>query len=102
MLLKYHGFARFQRRFNLPANTGIVPLIQRRVRFGERLGAEESRMCRERARVGGFDDDVFVSIDERKFADGEISPKDENEVFAIIGQCLDGRVGEGFPTFSAV
>ena len=57
-------------------------------------------MRRKRARMGGFDDGMFFRIDKRKFADGEISPKNENEMVAVVGQFFDSSVRKGFPSFS--
>ena len=67
------------------------------------LAAEESAVCRKRARVRGGENQVTASgRDEYLLFDGETAPEQKDEVFADLRKSLDDRVRELLPTNAGV
>lgn len=62
------------------------------------MRSEKSAICREWARVGGAQDEVFVAIDERSLAEGVVAPEDEDEMVVSFGERPDRRIGKSFPS----
>ena len=94
---------RICRLFNAPVD-GLQTFADKVVVcFAEVLAAEESAVCRERARVrGGKDEVAAIGRDEHLLFDGETAPKQKDEVLADLRKSLDNRVCELLPANACV
>ena len=63
----------------------------------ERSAAEESAVGGERGRVGCFEDEVLLPVDERFFALRVLTPKDKDNMLLRVRDRFDDRISEGFP-----
>lgn len=50
----------------------------------------------------GFENEMFVGIDDLAFVLGIAAPKHKDEILPVLGELLDGGVGEFFPTLFLV
>ena len=75
---------------------------ERGVGAGERLGAEEAVVRRQRRRVGRLDDRVPVAVDQRLLAPGVAAPEDEHDRVVLGGDGADDLVGERLPAVALV
>ena len=64
--------------------------------------AEETAVCREGTGMGGCEDVVLVGVDECRLASGRRSPKEKDDVVAVVVDGTDDGVGECFPALVAV
>lgn len=64
--------------------------------------SEEASVGTEWTWMGALQYEVVGGVDEGSLPSGRCSPKEEHEVPAFCVQGLNGCVGEGFPTVSAV
>ena len=60
----------------------------------KRFASEKASVCRERRRMRGLDDKVFVSIDQGFFLLSKGSSQDENEAGLLVGKFFYHLVGK--------
>ena len=91
------------RLFNAPVN-GFKSFADKvSVCLAKVLAAEESAVCRERARVrSGKNQVAAIGRDEHLFFDGKTAPEQKDEVFANLRKTLDNRVRELLPANACV
>ncbi len=65
--------------------------------FAEVFATKEARGGGEWRGVRGFQNQMFASVDVRALLLRVVSPEDEDEVFAFLGECVNDGIGEDFP-----
>ena len=61
------------------------------------MATEEASARRQWRWVYRFENQMFERVNQGLFGDGVIAPQDEDDVFALLRQGTNGRVGELFP-----
>lgn len=69
------------------------------VGFCKMSAAVKSAIDGKRGRVGGLENEVFMSVDKRAFALRIAAPEHEDEVLPPGVERLDSGIGQFFPTF---
>ena len=86
----------------LPVNGSFAHTGEQFVGLGEVSAAEEAPGGGKGRGVGGGEHIVLARVDEGALVDGEVTPKEEHESLAALGEPLDGAVGEGLPAVALV
>ena len=86
----------------LPIDRRLPHRHQDFVRLGKMPATEKAPRSRQRRRVRSGKDIMFGCIYKMLFLNSIITPKQEDESFALLRKPLDGTVGEGFPAVTLV
>ncbi len=87
---------------DLPLNFTDSMLSQESICFAKMTTTEETSVCREGRRVGRFEDDMFLRINEGLLFLRVTSPEQKYEKISLVREGLNNCIGKIFPSFSCV
>ena len=86
----------------LPCNRFFPVSFQVFVRSAEMLVPEETVVGGKRGWMSRCQNQMFVPVNKSSFFLGVSSPKDENQMGALLGKATDSRIGEFLPSTTLV